>query len=260
MRARSSIPAGIIAALCLALFSPLPAWAGESVFQKTERAATVADPWHEKFNPLWRRVLLAQAANPGFTPGGENFGPVDRPTWKNMIAQARRSPEQEVLRMVNGYFNQWRPQNDQVAWGSPEYWTSPMEFIRKRGGDCEDYAIAKYFALRFLGLPAERMRIVAVRRLDETGKPAPEMHAVLAVHTGATWFILDNNARPKNNIFPHTQYKGRFDPVYSVNEGGAWVHGNAASDAPERDAPFALPQYRNETRGPAGFVPADFFP
>lgn len=221
----------IVLAICLIVFSVSPAWAGDGIFQKPERAATVVDPWHRKLDPLWQRVLQAQTADPGFTPGGENFGPVDRPTWKNMVAQAKQSPEQDVLRMVNGYFNQWRPQSDQDAWDTPEYWASPKEFIQKRGGDCEDYAIAKYFALRFLGVPADRMRIVAVKRFDEAGTQAAEMHAVLAVFTGKTWFILDNNARPKNNIFPHTQYKGRFDPVYSMNEGGAWVHGDATSSS-----------------------------
>lgn len=228
------MPAIFAALICLTVLFVAPtSAAGETLFQKPERPAAATDPWHRKVAPLWQRVVRSQAAEPGFTAGGENFGPVDRPTWKNMEAQARHSEELELLRMVNGYFNQWRPQSDRNSWDSPEYWASPKEFIRKRGGDCEDYAIAKYFALRFFGLPADRMRIVVVRRMDERGVAAPEMHAVLAVRTATTWFVLDNNARPKDNIFPHTQYKGRFAPLYSMNERSAWVHGNAASGAPQ---------------------------
>ncbi len=220
---------------CLALWALLlcgtAAQAAEGVFQCRERTATPADPLHRKIHPLWQRVLEAEKNAPGFTADGGNFGPVDAPTWRNLVAYARHSPEMEIFRMVNGYFNQWRPKSDADTWDTPEYWASPKEFIGVRGGDCEDYAIAKYFALRFLGIGADRMRLVVVRRKDENGVFAPELHAVLAVRASKTWFILDNNARPKNNIFPHTQYRGRFDPLYSVNENGAWVHGSQAGPA-----------------------------
>lgn len=223
--------------LCLSglLFCAVAAPAAEGVFQRPERPALNSDSWHCKVSPLWRRVLDAEKFSPGFTPRGDNFGPVDASAWRNMVTQAKQCPELETLRMVNGYFNQWRPKNDEDTWNTPEYWASPKEFIRQRGGDCEDYAIAKYFALRYLGIKADRMRIVVVRSKDENGRYAPQMHAVLAVRANSIWFILDNNARPKNNIFPHTQYGGRFDPLYSMNEDGAWVHGSQVGAAsPQR--------------------------
>lgn len=220
----------IICAVCLTL-PATTAFCATGVFNQPERPAVPADPWHNHIQPLWQRVLQAERENPGFTAGTGNFGPIDAPTWKNLVAYAKQAEDTEKFRMVNGYFNQWRPKNDADTWNTPEYWASPREFIAQRGGDCEDYAIAKYFALRFLGIPADRLRIVVIRSLDERGAACQNLHAVLAARSGATWFILDNNARPKNNIFPHTQYKGRFVPIYSVNEDGAWMHTEASGFA-----------------------------
>lgn len=199
--------------------------AGPTLFNVTERAATAADPWSRKIGPLWRHVLESEKKRPGFTAKGEHMHPGDALVWRNIVAYAPKVSERELLRIINGSFNQWRPKNDGDTWNTPEYWASPREFFSKRGGDCEDYAIAKYYALRFLGMDVSRMRITVVRRKDEKGNWLPELHAVLAVRSGDLWFILDNNARPKDNIFPHTQYKGRFVPLYSMNENGAWIHG-----------------------------------
>ena len=215
----------IICCLSLLLCIVAAQAATMGVFSQPERPAIDTDPWHNKLEPLWNRVLEAERTSPGFTRDGEHFGPVDRITWKNLVTYSKTIPELELFRSVNGYFNQWRPKNDEDTWNSPEYWSSPKEFLQHRGGDCEDYAIAKYFGLRSLGLDADRMRVVIVRRKDERGIYARELHAILAVRANGTWFILDNNARPRNNIFPHTQYQGRFDPLYSMNENDAWVHG-----------------------------------
>lgn len=240
MTAGGKISSPFLFALCWVLLCAAPpletgvakaAGAGMKVFNQPERPATASDPWHAHIQPLWQRVLQAERAAPGFTARAENFGPVDSPTWKNLVAYVRQAPEMELFRSVNGYFNQWRPKNDADTWDTPEYWASPREFIAKRGGDCEDYAIAKYFALRFLGVDANRLRIVVIHARDERGVPAANLHAILAVRAGENWFILDNNARPKNNIFPHTQYKGRFEPLYSVNENSAWVHGGQTGTA-----------------------------
>lgn len=231
MTRRGKVSSPFFLALCWLFLCAAPGHAGGNmgVFNRPERPATAADPWHARIQPLWQRVLQAERASPGFTAQAENFGPVDAPTWKNLVVHAKRAPEMELFRSVNGYFNQWRPKNDADTWDTPEYWASPKEFIAKRGGDCEDYAIAKYFALRFLGVSADRLRIVVIRARDERGVPAANLHAILAARINGNWFILDNNARPKNNIFPHTQYRGRFEPLYSVNENAAWVHGSQAA-------------------------------
>jgi predicted transglutaminase-like cysteine proteinase len=195
------------------------------IFNQPEQRAPSDHLTHLVIQPLWQRVLLAEQKQPSFTEKTGNFNRIDAESWRNLVKYSKNMSEIEILHMVNGYFNQWIPKSDDVAWATPEYWDTPAEFINNRGGDCEDYAIAKYFALRFLGFNASRMRIVIVRLWKADGKAMPQLHAVLAVHCKNTWFILDNNARPRDNISPHTQYRGRFEALYSINETGAWLHG-----------------------------------
>ena len=55
------------------------------------------------------------------------------------------------------------PTSDEVQWGTEDRWSSPFETLQSRRGDCEDYAIAKYIALREAGLSAADVKIVIVR-------------------------------------------------------------------------------------------------
>ena len=94
------------------------------------------------------------------------------------------------------------------------YWAIPAEFLKK-SGDCEDYAIVKYFTLKELGIPAENMRIVVVR--DTLRNLA---HAVLAVYLNGDAYILDNLS---NTVLSHSRIR-QYSPQYSVNESGRWAH------------------------------------
>lgn len=233
------------AGICIAVifFFLLSAPAGAApLFNHQERPATEADDWHRKIAPLWQRVLQEEKKTPGFRADGKYMVPGDSLTWRNLLKASGDMPRMELIRLVNGYFNQWQPKDDAATWGQDEYWTTPREFFSKRGGDCEDYAIAKYFALRYLKFNTDAMRVVVVRVKDEKGEFKEELHAVLAIYAKDTWFILDNNARPKDNIFPHTMYGGRMVPLYSTNEKGAWIH-----TPPEPKAKKPKPVNRNGT-------------
>ena len=181
-----------------------------------------------QYGQYWSRVVLQERDFLSFTPAGERFNSADAAQWRNMVHHSQSSGFHDTLRMVNGYFNQWKPKADSRAWKKEEYWATPAEFAEHRGGDCEDYAIAKYFALRYLKIPAEKMRIVIIRQRNSNESLEKELHAVLAVlgpsHAAENWFILDNNARPRDGITLHTQYGRRFVPLFSMNEQGAWAH------------------------------------
>jgi len=56
------------------------------------------------------------------------------------------------------------------------------------GGDCEDYAIAKYVALRLAGIAPEDLRIVVMHDTIHG-----EDHAVAAARLDGRWLTLDNN-------------------------------------------------------------------
>ena len=47
-----------------------------------------------------------------------------------------------------------RPMNDIANYGVPEIWKAPLATLANGAGDCTDYAIAKYYALGWIGVPA----------------------------------------------------------------------------------------------------------
>jgi predicted transglutaminase-like cysteine proteinase len=80
---------------------------------------------------------------------------------------------------------------DADLYGRPDYWASPLEFL-VNGGDCEDYAIAKYVSLRMLGVPDEDMLITVGWSQEQDAH-----HAVLVVdadpdENGALPVVLNN--------------------------------------------------------------------
>lgn len=136
--------------------------------------------------------------------------------WYQMLVEASQysSPLQKLY-AVNVFFNQFDYVNDSQEWGSSDYWATPVEFMSKRAGDCEDYAIAKYVSLWLLGFREEHMRLVV---LNDTLKD--EMHAVLAVTMGNQNFILDNLSNMVTLDRDHPNYR----PIYSINRTGWWRH------------------------------------
>jgi predicted transglutaminase-like cysteine proteinase len=128
--------------------------------------------------------------------------------WRQKLGSLRgqdwRSQLKEINRFVNhaGHF-----QEDSDHFGRADVWQTPAEFLTS-SGDCEDYAITKFFSLLELGFSNEQLRIVIVhdrqRKVD---------HAVVAVAEDDDIYILDSlfdaPARHENML--------RYDPVYSVN-------------------------------------------
>jgi predicted transglutaminase-like cysteine proteinase len=119
----------------------------------------------------------------------------------------------EQLRAINRFFNRWPYKSDRETYRASEYWAAPDEFM-SNSGDCEDYAIAKFFALRELGFANRELRIAVVYdNLRRIG------HAVLAVYTEGDIVILNNQT---DTIASHVRYEN-FVPWYLVNETTLWT-------------------------------------
>ncbi|TDM67713.1 hypothetical protein CEF00_13520, partial [Lactobacillus crispatus] len=71
--------------------------------------------------------------------------------------------------------------------GVLDVWSAPLATIDSGLGDCEDYAIAKYVALREAGFAEADLRILLGK-----DRAARQDHAVLAVRSEGTWLVLDN--------------------------------------------------------------------
>ena len=80
-----------------------------------------------------------------------------------------------------------RPESDLVRFQVRDVWATPLMTFAAGAGDCEDYAIAKYVALREAGMPPEDLRIVIVR-----SRALGQDHAVAAARLDGEWLILDN--------------------------------------------------------------------
>lgn len=108
--------------------------------------------------------------------------------YHSFIIKTQPLSSEMKLEKVNLYFNAFVNELDINNWGYEDYWASPKEFISKGRGDCEDFAIAKYFVLKELGFDPAKMMILIVK-VDNL----QELHAVLGVKNSAgEIMILDN--------------------------------------------------------------------
>jgi predicted transglutaminase-like cysteine proteinase len=125
------------------------------------------------------------------------------------------------LRAVNDFYNQRLAYvEDTDNWGQVDYWASPLESLGKGAGDCEDYAIGKYFTLTSLGIPHAKLRMVYVRASLPDAPNGFVAHMVLAYYPtpDAEPLVLDN-LQPV--IRPAGQ-RPDLAPVFSFNAEGLW--------------------------------------
>ena len=74
-----------------------------------------------------------------------------------MMNRYKNADEMTKLKVVNDFFNQIPYQSDIKTWGKKDYWATRLEFLGKDRGDCEDYAIAKFFTLKQMGVSTKKM-------------------------------------------------------------------------------------------------------
>ena len=139
--------------------------------------------------------------------------------WQADLESMRGLSLDQMVVKVNTMANRVPYINDSRNWGKSDYWETPVEFFSK-GGDCEDFAIAKYASLRALGVPDSRMRIAIVR---DTQKGIP--HAVLIVYTDNGAVVLDNQIKTVTAQNTINHYK----PIFSINRSAWWLHKDSGS-------------------------------
>jgi predicted transglutaminase-like cysteine proteinase len=122
-----------------------------------------------------------------------------------------------------------RPMSDLAQYGEIDVWTSPLMTFNRGAGDCEDYAIAKFVALRAAGVPAEDLRIVIMRDIMHG-----EDHAVTAARLDDRWLLLDN----RRMAMIEDAYVRNYRPMFVIGASGISRYGvnPLVADAPGRDA------------------------
>jgi len=183
-------------------FAPLNSF--PALFGSEERASSNLDPF-TKWTGMFARFEIAMDQ-----PRGRQVLEV----WRHKISSYEGLPLEKMAELVNGYVNEQPYVLDSRNWGKSDYWATPVEFFQ-RGGDCEDFAIAKYVSLRALGVPEERLRIAIVHDLQ---KDIP--HAVLVVYADSGAMILDNQSDNVEKASRITRYR----PIFTINRQAWWLH------------------------------------
>jgi predicted transglutaminase-like cysteine proteinase len=137
--------------------------------------------------------------------------------WRDTINKASTLSDNDRLHLANQFANRRiRFINDNKHWRKSDYWATPIESLGTRGGDCEDFAIFKYFTLKAMGVDESKMRLMYVRALLIN---QPHMVLIYFENPKAMPLVLDNLIA---KILPANQRRD-LKPVYSFNGQGLWL-------------------------------------
>lgn len=168
-------------------------------------------PYWADFQARQNRSMQALSyceSNPAYCESAE----VQR--WAGLVGDLRNQNKLRQIITVNKWFNRLPYKYDEDAHGSPDYWASTKELLKYRG-DCEDFALSKYYTLRALGFSPDQLKVMAVYDKDTFTN-----HAVLMVYVNGTRYMLDINADDTSPTAMGTRYR----PLYSFNEQNAWFY------------------------------------
>ncbi|MDX1300618.1 MAG: transglutaminase-like cysteine peptidase, partial [Pseudomonas sp.] len=166
---------------------------------------------------LFSPTLLAEAPaiqNSGFSTALHDARLV---SWHSLINNSADDDERAQLERVNQFINRAVSfVSDQQAWGEDDYWATPAQTLSRGQGDCEDFAIAKYFSLVRMGVPSEKLRLTFVKALTQN-----QAHMVLAYYPSPSEqpLILDN-LDPRIRL---ASERSDLLPVYSFNSHGVFL-------------------------------------
>jgi len=154
-------------------------------------------------------------------------------SWQDMLKAAQSMDDDGKIKRVNEFFNRKiQFGSDQDVWGQNDYWATPLEFMGKGVGDCEDFAISKYVSLRILNIPNEKLRITYVKaRIGGPHSDVTQAHMVLGYYEDPKEepVILDNLI---TDIRPASR-RNDLMPVFSFNSEGLWT---GAGGSEKKDA------------------------
>jgi predicted transglutaminase-like cysteine proteinase len=137
----------------------------------------------------------------------------------------------EINRAVNLAIH---PMSDLAQYGQIDVWSSPLVTFASGAGDCEDYAIAKFVALRLAGIAREDLRIVIMRDTIHG-----EDHAVAMARLDGHWLALDN----RHMAMVEDANVRNYRPLFVIDQFGLmrYVDTPLLASAPSRDpAPSAV--------------------
>lgn len=171
------------------------------------------------------------ADTPRMQQAAQRQGPLAQaalPHLQTLLQLSTTLDEAARLEAINDFFNRRIAfAGDRDVWGVVDHWASPLELLGQGRGDCEDYAIAKYFGLLAMGVPEARLRLVYVRAQVAGESLAHMVLAYYAAPEGEP-LVLDNLVPA---VLPAAE-RPDLQPLFSFNSQGLWqgVGGPSAGD------------------------------
>ena len=148
----------------------------------------------------------------------ESKCPIDLGSVKLASADGMGASIRDRMNRVNLAVNRAiRYQTDSETYGKADRWASPSETLKRRAGDCEDYALLKMAALAAQGVPLKDMSLVVLYDQKRSF-----YHAVLSVEVQGRHYILDNL---RDQVLLDTQLPD-YMPLFSISAGKGFLHGS----------------------------------
>src|ERR1700693_5342122 len=165
----------------------------------------------------------------------------------NARAREGRARLGEINREINLAI---RPMSDLAQYGQIDVWSSPLDTFATGAGDCEDYAIAKFAALRLAGIAADDLRIVIMRDTIHG-----EDHAVAAARLEGHWLTLDN----RRMAMVEDAYVRNYRPLFVIDQNGIMQYTDEPllANLPDRDSDVPPPVALNLNVQPGLISPAN---
>jgi predicted transglutaminase-like cysteine proteinase len=192
---------------------------GLGVFRSVAISAArlpAASHWQQARQRDYTALFGANCAASGLAGCDSRFATRLRSVSTQVAGLSDKAMLDHVNRAVNSAMTY---RSDRAIWGVGDRWATPVEMARKGAGDCEDFAIAKYWLLRSLGVADEKLQMVV---LQDTRRQL--FHAVLVVHTASGGYVLDNVT---NRLQLDTAY-AQYQPIMSFAGSKNYIHGFAA--------------------------------
>lgn len=124
------------------------------------------------------------------------------------LETVKKLPKENQIYVVNSYVNSLITyKTDKEFYGVSEYWASPYETFIYQKGDCEDYALLKFYILNKLGFTDLKILVVTYDYSYNY------IHAVLIVNHNNKNYILDNAYK-----FVYMDYDATYHPIYSIDK------------------------------------------
>jgi len=132
---------------------------------------------------------------------------------QELTEQLKSQDDWEKIILINTFVNQIRYREDIQTYGINDYWAIPQEFFDNEMGDCEDYSLSKYYALKAAGIKIDNLQIAVVKDVN-----IGIHHAILIVKHDGKNYVLDNRL---DQVVAEEQLR-HYKMIYTINEKNWW--------------------------------------